>query len=161
MLTNKRSGYCIHCGHLVPPGNELFRWYNQAEDVDEWRVAHADHSICERNIAADKAADEARQAYKAHLANLRERFQNAEKPEVVEAISGETYLDTRSVYGAGEAFVVTDTHVWHIRANGMDGDDWARNNYAGSIAKRLPATDELVAAIKSLAAEREALKAES
>jgi hypothetical protein len=56
--------------------------------------------------------------------------------------------------------VIDDAWVWWVDRNGMDGDDWSRNNCASGIARRLPRTDELVADARALAAEQAAIKAE-
>jgi hypothetical protein len=41
---------------------------------------------------------------------------------------GVKVFDTANIYGSGEWFVVGETRVWHVRNNGMDGDDWSHNN---------------------------------
>jgi hypothetical protein len=54
----------------------------------------------------------------------------------------------QNIYGTGEWFVLDNdgTHVWHVRNNGMDGDNWAYNNIgtggAGAIGHRFPLTPE-------------------
>lgn len=53
-----------------------------------------------------------------------------------------------TIYGGGEELVVDadGEHVWFVRNNGMDGDDWSRNNIrtggAGGIGTRYPLTAE-------------------
>lgn len=54
----------------------------------------------------------------------------------------------QNLYGGGNWFVVEPDgqYIWHITNNGMDGDDWSRNNVgtggAGAIGFRFPATPE-------------------
>ena len=55
---------------------------------------------------------------------------------------------SQNLYGGGNWFVVEPDvlAIWHITNNGMDGDDWSRNNVgtggAGAIGLRFPATPE-------------------
>lgn len=61
----------------------------------------------------------------------------------------EVERDTRyRIYGAGDWFFVEEgsQYVWYVRNNGMDGDDWSRNNIrtggAGGCGWRFEATPE-------------------
>jgi hypothetical protein len=58
----------------------------------------------------------------------------------------------QDIYGGGSWLVVGDEHIWYVRNNGADGDNWANNNIltcgAGAIGWRVPATAELAARIK-------------
>lgn len=69
---------------------------------------------------------------------------------------GRVILDTLDLYGGGDCFVLEETKIWYVRNNGMDGDDWSRNNVitggAGAIGWYAPATPELVAELDQLAA---------
>lgn len=69
---------------------------------------------------------------------------------------GEKLMDTRTIYGGGEWFVIGDEHIWYVRNNGADGDDWTRNNVstsgAGAIGWRVPVTEELATELRQLAA---------
>lgn len=59
----------------------------------------------------------------------------------------------QTLYGGGEWFIVGPEYIWHVRNNGMDGDDWSRNNVrtggAGAIGWRIPTTPELIKFFKS------------
>lgn len=61
-----------------------------------------------------------------------------------------------NVYGGGEHFVIGDQHIWHVRNNGADGDDWSQNNIrtggAGAIGHRVPYTPELADKIRKASA---------
>ncbi len=41
---------------------------------------------------------------------------------------GQRVLDTQNIYGGGDWFVIGFDCIWYCRNNGMDGDDWSRNN---------------------------------
>jgi len=62
--------------------------------------------------------------------------------------------DGFNIYGGGFAYAVTDEAIWSIKNNGMDGDNWAYNNYksggAGAIAVKYSHDPYLAALIKSL-----------
>jgi hypothetical protein len=55
------------------------------------------------------------------------------------------------LYGQGSWFVVGPEWIWAVKNNGMDGDDWGRNNVrtggAGAIGHRVARTEELAAKI--------------
>lgn len=66
------------------------------------------------------------------------------------------WRDGHDIYGAGTEFLVEEggQHVWLVVNNGMDGDDWSRNNVqtggAGAIGHRFPLTPERLAFLRSL-----------
>lgn len=73
---------------------------------------------------------------------------------------GETYLNTFNIYGAGNKWLITKDHIWYIRNNGMDGDNWGSTNignpgYSGSIGWRVPYNENLANEIKILASINE------
>jgi hypothetical protein len=74
--------------------------------------------------------------------------------------AGEKLGDTFNIYGGGKCWVITDTHIWFIQNNGMDGGAWDGNNIrtggAGAIGWRVPRTEELEAAIRAVHQERSA-----
>lgn len=73
-----------------------------------------------------------------------------EKPANPAHPEGEVIFDTRNIYGSGQAFVIVSDHeVWLLKANGMDGDDWGRNNLRGQIGWRAE-DPEIVARIQQL-----------
>lgn len=55
---------------------------------------------------------------------------------------GETLWDTMNIYGGGEMIIASDGLVWYVLNNGMDGDNWGRNNVmtggAGAIGFECP-----------------------
>lgn len=64
---------------------------------------------------------------------------------------GERLMDTTNIYGGGHWWVIGISGIWYIEKNGMDGDDWSRNNVAGSIGWRVAYSDELADRIRQLA----------
>ena len=134
----KRGGYCGRCGAWAAAGNDLERVYDAIEDEDVWVVYHTDRSICERNIAEAKAREMARDAFRGALRALESRFLvEGTLPDQAEP-RGEVLHDTFSIYGAGIRFQRDEQTVWYVQANGMDGDDWSRNNCLAGIARSLP-----------------------
>lgn len=75
--------------------------------------------------------------------------QTAEQPKGEEIVFGGK---ENRIYGGGEWFVIGDKHIWYVRNNGMDGDNWSNNNVqtggAGATGYRVPATEALAAAIR-------------
>ena len=41
---------------------------------------------------------------------------------------GDVLYDTFDIYGGGNKIVIENSRIWTITNNGMDGDDWGRNN---------------------------------
>lgn len=158
MAQNKYAQPCARCGRMAAPGNTLYRIYNDDEDRDVWEVMHSDPRVCEENLAADRAAAERRAKYEQHFWAFRDRFRDAEYPAGWHEVQGRVILDTWNIHGGGEQIVDDGIYVWFIQNNGMDGDDWSRNNVvtggAGAIGRRLPRTDELVADAELLERER-------
>lgn len=64
--------------------------------------------------------------------------------------------DGFNIYGGGEEILIDadGRHIWRVKNNGMDGDDWSRNNVrtggAGAIGYRFAATPERIAALSAL-----------
>jgi hypothetical protein len=60
----------------------------------------------------------------------------------------------QNIYGSGQWWIIQNNWIWHIQNNGMDGDDWGKNNVntggAGAIGVRVPFSDELAEKIRSL-----------
>lgn len=89
---------------------------------------------------------------KSAIARVREHIMQAgERPENVAWPEGDQLLDTHNIYGGGDSFVIADDAIWYIRGNGMDGDDWSRNNLRGAIGWRIARSDEIVTELRRLA----------
>lgn len=115
-------------------------------------ASEAEHAMMEKRRQA------ARQRVRAHLASLVQK--NGTRPtgkqgHMLPWPKGEVLMDTRNIYGGGDAFVLGTTHVWYIRNNGADGDDWSQNNVstggAGAIGWRMKRTPTLARVLKRLA----------
>lgn len=56
-----------------------------------------------------------------------------------------------STYVPGDRFILTPSHIWLVKYNGADGDDWSCNNLTGSIGWAVPYDAELAETILSTA----------
>ncbi len=69
-------------------------------------------------------------------------------------LRGEKVLNTQDIYGGGEWFVIEANHIWYVRNNGMDGDNWGCNNVAtggaGAIGWRIPMDEALAEELRRL-----------
>lgn len=67
---------------------------------------------------------------------------------------GETYLDASTAYGGGDWWVIGPDHIWYVKNNGADGDDWRYNNVrtggAGAIGWRIPYDQQIADKIRGL-----------
>lgn len=166
-MKNQRGQNCSKCGRWVAAGEgELNRWFDDEEDKMVWLVYHSDTAICEANIAEDRAKQARRIERQKREGAFFRLFDKAEYPEGpidIADVASETLLDDMNIYGGGK-MVTLDSQgfIWLIWNNGMDGDDWSRNNIrtwgAGAVGRRLPVTDELVAEARWIAAEIAAMK---
>jgi hypothetical protein len=68
---------------------------------------------------------------------------------------GKRVFDTQTIYGGGDWLVINDAEIWYVENNGMDGDDWSRNNVvtggAGAIGWMIPRDEMLVTELRELA----------
>lgn len=107
---------------------------------------------------------EAREAEEVAKAAVRERVaeigalvrQEGECPEGPLTVQGECLFDTFDIHGGGSRFVIDGAHIWFIENNGMDGDDWSRNNVrtggAGAVGHRIAFDRVLADEFRGLAA---------
>lgn len=107
-------------------------------------------------IAAERHVQTVKQA-KVQLEELKRQVRDSgEKPVEKDQIliGGERLFDTQSIYGGGDWFELTPEHVWYIRNNGSDGDDWSANNVrtggAGAMGWRVPRTQQLAEVLNAL-----------
>jgi hypothetical protein len=57
-----------------------------------------------------------------------------------------------TIYGGGEEICVTKQHIWRVRGNGADGDNWSSTNTSHGIGYRFASTPERIAALAEYAA---------
>ena len=104
-------------------------------------------------LLGQEQAAAAKRAAQATIAEIAARIQQeGELPEKQDsAPDGVRILDTQNIYGGGDWFVISDEHIWYVRNNGMDGDNWARNNVrtggAGGIGWRITRDQAVVDAL--------------
>ncbi|MBU1014783.1 MAG: hypothetical protein KKG99_17450 [Bacteroidetes bacterium] len=97
-----------------------------------------------KSLKEEIAAKKIIQRSKEKLLKLKKHIQEiGEYPQEKGIIlNGDVYLDTQTIYGGGDWFVVDSEWIWYVKNNGMDGDDWSRNNIrtggAGAIGWRTP-----------------------
>ena len=67
-----------------------------------------------------------------------------------DADRGEVLHDTSNIYGSGEVLRLDGETLIHLHCNGMDGDDWSRNNVPGGILRVASAPDELIEQLRTV-----------
>lgn len=96
---------------------------------------------------AAQAARAAKAEVQRTLAELREAFmRRGERPTSADgqlmAVEGERLLDTQTLCGGGEWWIIQPAAIWYVQNNGSDGADWSLNNVrtggAGAVGRRLP-----------------------
>jgi hypothetical protein len=107
-------------------------------------------------VKARIAAAEQRKAATEELGRIRDEIKaNGDRPDGDNQPEGERVSDTQNIYGGGDWFVVGPAHIWYVRNNGADGDDWQYNNVrtggAGAIGWRVPYTTELDVRLRAAA----------
>jgi|GEM_PF-6253941 len=106
-----------------------------------------------------KRNEQKRKEREALLQEILKEFENAEYPKSQGQIKleGEVIENPfvpRTIFGTGEWFVIDKDWIWYVRNNGMDGDDWSRNNVytggAGAIGVRIKYEEEIAEKIRKL-----------
>jgi hypothetical protein len=122
---------------------------------EEKTVAHREENT---KIAAKKQSEK-ESALTEKLATIDAAFVEAEyvKEEQLIDVKGEKIQHPRNpanIYGGGQWWVITDEYIWKIRNNGMDGDDWSRNNVrtggAGAVGVRVVFDENVADMIRSV-----------
>lgn len=170
--TNQRAQACTSCGIIVQPGQGELVHYTQdwLDDNDEfditpgWHVYCLDHEACKARVETERAEAAAgraqRTAYEAVKRRLFVAATDGEYPRgeggaqvripegSVAVKDGEGF----DIYGGGHEWRIEPDgqHVWYLSNNGMDGDDWSRNNTRLGIGRRFPMTDERRAFLEPL-----------
>lgn len=132
-------------------------WQYQWDGVE---VEPTAEELAEDQVVRD-AADRVTAA-KLDIQTAKKAIREGEKPEGTgaspEAEVGAIRVNIgegQTIYGGGEWFVITSTHIWHVTNNGSDGGDWSYNNVrtggAGAIGFRVPFDAELAAKIRAAA----------
>lgn len=105
-------------------------------------------------MSAQRRAEAIKQAKQQLDALKRQIQEHGERPAGDNALAGERLFDTQTIYGGGDWFIIEPEHIWYVRNNGSDGDNWSANNVrtggAGAIGWRVPRTDRLMAALYAL-----------
>jgi len=123
-----------------------------------YRPATSEEAAAAETAEAERAAREAER--RERLAVLRQAFDHIEAageyPQGSHDAQGvAVYLSERDrrgqIYGSGRYLVLGEDWLWAVSRNGMDGDDWSRNNVrtggAGAIGRRIPADAALAAQV--------------
>lgn len=122
--------------------------YAYYRDATPEEVADLEHRETARD-ARREVAEQARNLAK-HVQDSGTRPDPAKGQQVVQ---GETLLDTQTIYGGGDWWVIQPDKIWYIRNNGADGDNWVVNNVrtggAGAIGWYVPYSDELARELRA------------
>lgn len=122
--------------------------YYRLASAEEVAAMEAKEAEARATAEAGRARERAIEAIKAQI------LERGERPAGWHDVDGERLIDTQNIYGGGSWFVVTATHIWYVRNNGADGDDWAANNVrtggAGAIGHRIAYDAELAEELREL-----------
>lgn len=102
------------------------------------------------------AAREVKKSALKRLAEIKNQIQETgERPEGIHQPEGEIILDTQTIYGGGDWFVINPENIWYVRNNGADGDNWSCNNVrtggAGAIGWKIPNNPTVADEIRKIA----------
>jgi hypothetical protein len=122
--------------------------YYREATREETSTLEAQEAEVQARAEAEKARNQAVDAIKSKI------IEHGECPDGLHDVDGERLIDTQNLYGGGSWFMITATHIWYIRNNGMDGDNWSLNNVrtggAGAIGHRITYSAELANEIREL-----------
>ena len=169
MRRNKKPGQCCWCGiPLAPREGDLFFVDEEDENLGfgpmgwtGWLVKCPDQEACRTRKAKNRELAIAKEKRTRNIIATEQRlFQDGEyiqedKPFQIFGIIYERPGKGFNIYGGGAQYVITAEYIWHVRNNGMDGDDWSRNNIhtggAGAIGTRFEKTETRIAFLEARA----------
>lgn len=126
------------------------RGYIYIADCREATAEEAAPLVEAKRAAAEKKA--AKQELAAITADIKE---SGERPEGEHTPTGEILFDSFTIYGGGDKIIIAPEHIWYVRNNGGDGDNWSLNNIrtggAGAIGWRIPLNEALATRLRELA----------
>lgn len=138
-----------HGSHLLGYEGERAAYYYYRPATQE-ETAAFELAEGARARAAEQTAQRQRE-----IAALRDHIRTTGDCPAGEYVpAGRVSLDTATIYGGGEWFVVGTDNIWYVLNNGADGDDWSRNNVrtggAGAIGWRIGYDADIAARIEAL-----------
>ena len=160
MTKNKRAQGCCWCGKLLQSGEGNLTYVDEESENlgfgpmgwTGWIVSCSDKGACDarrdeaRQIRAARIAEEKRINELEHTLFSDGEYIAGKEPFTVDGIEYEREEKGWTIYGSGTRYVVQEEHIWKLENNGMDGDDWSRNNIrtggAGAIGTRFQKTAE-------------------
>ena len=128
----------------IPDGG--YGWTIEARPAtgEEAAPAQAERDATAQQVGAQSVRDQI----------SRDIMNDGEKPDGPTKPFGDVIADTFDAHGGGDRFVIGNTHIWYVRNNGMDGDDWSLNNVqtggAGAIGWRVPYDADLVKQLRQI-----------
>lgn len=167
MRRNKKSGRCCWCGIPLAPG-EGGLFYVDEEDENlgfgpmgwtGWLVKCPDREACMIRKARNRELAIAKDKRTRNILATEQRlFQDGEYicEDKSFQIFGTIYERPGkgfNIYGGGTQYIITAEYIWHVKNNGMDGDDWSINNIrtggAGAIGTRFEKTEARIAFLEA------------
>jgi hypothetical protein len=136
-------------GHLLGYEGEYgcYCYYREAT-AEEISALESQEAETQAKTETEKARNQAVETVKSQI------IEYGERPDGWHDVDGERLFNTQDIYGGGSWFVITDAHIWYVRNNGMDGDNWSANNIrtggAGAIGYRIPYSIELAEQLREL-----------
>lgn len=99
----------------------------------------ADLAKSEQSASGEREREDMRRT---ELIKIRDMITTqGERPDGMNQPEGNRHHDTQNIYGSGDWFVIGQQWIWYVKNNGMDGDNWSRNNIrtggAGAIGWRI------------------------
>jgi hypothetical protein len=134
----------------------------------ELRVFPTDEIVIKERKVKEEAAKKEREKLEAESKRRKELIQECidvfKDAEYVKHPDGEQFQlsgkridhtnDRENIYGGGQWWIIDREYIWHVRNNGMDGDNWSYNNIhtggAGAIGHRVPYNQELAEKLKEI-----------
>lgn len=137
-------------GHTAKMWEEEQRGFIAGDWVNEYTYRAA----TEDEISEVKADSETAAAKSRATRDLIDEIKNTGVLPQAESPEGEIILDSFNIYGSGERIIISESTAWYLLNNGMDGDDWSRNNVAtggaGAIGWKAPVTPKIQALVQEM-----------
>ncbi|OIO37210.1 MAG: hypothetical protein AUJ72_04950 [Candidatus Omnitrophica bacterium CG1_02_46_14] len=187
MARNKKTQNCCWCGKNLNPGDGNLFYVDEEDEnlglgpmgATGWLVSCLDKKTCEaRRQAHKESIQKAREEREAFNTLEKRLFRDDEgrKPgwpfggqmQWPKGVEYEREGEGHNIYGGGYCYIDTESVIWLIQNNGMDGDMWDLNNIStggagaiGLVFDRTPERLEFLGRLINVTEKRKRDKKES
>ena len=161
-MKNKKNTSCCWCGTELSVGIGTAFFVGEEDEMlgfgpmgcTGWMAKCEDREKCKKGKQEQEERRRKEREEKEEKEKLEARlfsddngeYIHEEKPFFVDGIKWEKEGSGFNIYGGGVQYVKQEKYIWKLKNNGMDGDNWSKNNVrtggAGAIGYKYEKTAE-------------------